>query len=159
MWILTFAPPPYVGGFTPYNALSACRTPRRVVTSRLVSPRRPKTLSRSDFLKLSGAGMVGASLLGATGCDLTERIRSSPPRGKPGTNVVLVIIDSLRKDHIGAYGNDWIKTPNLDALSRTACASTRPTPSRSRRSAPAGPSTRASAPGLSETGSPRRART
>jgi arylsulfatase A-like enzyme len=36
-------------------------------------------------------------------------------------NVVLVIIDSLRNDHVGAYGNDWIQTPNLDALSeRTA---------------------------------------
>jgi arylsulfatase A-like enzyme len=33
-------------------------------------------------------------------------------------NVVLVILDSLRKDHIGAYGNSWIKTPNLDALSK-----------------------------------------
>jgi arylsulfatase A-like enzyme len=31
-------------------------------------------------------------------------------------NVVLVIVDSLRKDHVGAYGNDWIETPNLDAL-------------------------------------------
>jgi arylsulfatase A-like enzyme len=31
-------------------------------------------------------------------------------------NVVLVIIDSLRRDHVGAYGNGWIKTPNLDAL-------------------------------------------
>src|SRR3712207_943828 len=33
-------------------------------------------------------------------------------------NVVVVILDSLRKDHIGAYGNPWIKTPNLDALAR-----------------------------------------
>jgi arylsulfatase A-like enzyme len=33
-------------------------------------------------------------------------------------NVVLVIIDSLRKDHVGAYGNGWIKTPNLDALAK-----------------------------------------
>jgi len=31
-------------------------------------------------------------------------------------NVILVILDSLRKDHIGVYGNDWIQTPNLDAL-------------------------------------------
>ncbi len=33
-------------------------------------------------------------------------------------NVAVVILDSLRKDHIGAYGNDWIKTPNLDALAK-----------------------------------------
>ncbi len=27
-------------------------------------------------------------------------------------NVVLVIIDSLRKDHVGVYGSDWIQTPH-----------------------------------------------
>ena len=31
-------------------------------------------------------------------------------------NIVLVIIDSLRQDHVGAYGNDWIITPHLDAF-------------------------------------------
>ncbi len=31
-------------------------------------------------------------------------------------NIVLVLVDSLRKDHIGAYGNDWIQPPNIDAL-------------------------------------------
>ena len=31
-------------------------------------------------------------------------------------NLVLVILDSLRRDHVGCYGNDWIKTPALDAL-------------------------------------------
>jgi arylsulfatase A-like enzyme len=31
-------------------------------------------------------------------------------------NIILVILDSLRKDHIGVYGNDRIQTPNLDAL-------------------------------------------
>ena len=29
-------------------------------------------------------------------------------------NVILVVMDTLRKDHVGAYGNDWIRTPNLD---------------------------------------------
>lgn len=33
-------------------------------------------------------------------------------------NVVLVVMDSVRPDHIGAYGNDWIQTPSLDALAR-----------------------------------------
>ncbi len=33
-------------------------------------------------------------------------------------NVIFVIIDSLRKDHVGAYGNTWIRTPNLDAFAR-----------------------------------------
>ena len=31
-------------------------------------------------------------------------------------NIVLLVIDTLRYDYIGANGNDWIRTPNLDAL-------------------------------------------
>ncbi len=33
-------------------------------------------------------------------------------------NIVLVIFDSLRKDHVGAYGNNWIHTPHLDAFAK-----------------------------------------
>ena len=28
------------------------------------------------------------------------------------------MLDSLRKDHVGCYGNSWIKTPNLDSLAK-----------------------------------------
>ncbi|MCD6405653.1 MAG: sulfatase [Planctomycetes bacterium] len=31
-------------------------------------------------------------------------------------NIVLIYSDTMRRDHIGAYGNDWIHTPNLDKL-------------------------------------------
>ena len=31
-------------------------------------------------------------------------------------NIILIISDTLRRDHIGAYGNTWIRTPNLDHL-------------------------------------------
>jgi len=31
-------------------------------------------------------------------------------------NVIMIINDSLRADHLGCYGNDWIKTPNIDKL-------------------------------------------
>jgi len=30
--------------------------------------------------------------------------------------VIFIMADSYRRDHIGAYGNRWIHTPNLDAL-------------------------------------------
>lgn len=33
-------------------------------------------------------------------------------------NVVIVILDTLRKDHLGCYGNRWIQTPNFDAFAR-----------------------------------------
>ena len=31
-------------------------------------------------------------------------------------NLVLIVTDTLRWDYVGAYGNEWIRTPNLDAL-------------------------------------------
>ena len=33
-------------------------------------------------------------------------------------NVVLIVCDTFRRDHIGTYGNPEIRTPNLDALAR-----------------------------------------
>ncbi|MBN1400816.1 MAG: sulfatase [Anaerolineae bacterium] len=43
-------------------------------------------------------------------------------------NIVLVILDTLRQDHVGAYGNDWIVTPHLDAFAREAVTFTRAYP-------------------------------
>jgi len=31
-------------------------------------------------------------------------------------NIVVIVIDTLRYDHVGANGNGWIHTPNLDSL-------------------------------------------
>jgi len=92
---------------------------------------RKRTLTRRDFLKMTGAGVAGATLIGTTGCDLPERIRNitlDPPSVKKGTNVVLIIIDSLRKDHIGVYGNDKIRSPNLDALAKDSLLFTKAYP-------------------------------
>jgi arylsulfatase A-like enzyme len=93
-----------------------------------VSRRRARTLTRREFLALTGAGALGASLLG-TGCNITKRLPNLPGRPLTGDiNVVLVIIDSLRKDHIGAYGNEWIETPNMDALANDSLRFTRAYP-------------------------------
>jgi arylsulfatase A-like enzyme len=78
-----------------------------------------RNLTRRDFLKFAGTGVAGAAMLGGWGCS---------PGGSPGMNVILVIIDSLRKDHLGAYGNEWIKTPNMDALSKESLRFTRAYP-------------------------------
>lgn len=40
-------------------------------------------------------------------------------------NIALVIIDSLRQDHVGCYANDWIKTPCLDSLTKESVVFTR----------------------------------
>jgi arylsulfatase A-like enzyme len=39
-----------------------------------------------------------------------------------------VILDTLRKDHVGAYGNSWIQTPHVDAFAREAVRFTRAYP-------------------------------
>jgi arylsulfatase A-like enzyme len=59
------------------------------------------------------------TLLGTAGCSRLAKLPEEYlPRGGSRMNIVVVIIDTLRKDHVGAYGNNWIKTPNLDALSK-----------------------------------------
>ncbi len=35
-----------------------------------------------------------------------------------GWNIVVVVADTLRTAYLGAYGNDWIHTPNLDRFAR-----------------------------------------
>ncbi len=86
-----------------------------------VSKKPKRVLTRGDFLKT--AGVAGASLLGAAGCSsLADTMPRLPdeylPGGGAGPNVILVIIDSLRRDHVGAYGNPWIQTPILDAIAK-----------------------------------------
>ncbi len=67
-------------------------------------------LSRRDFLRAAGAGAAGATLLGAAGCANPLRSRSDR------TNVVVVIVDTLRADHVGAYGARRVQTPNVDRI-------------------------------------------
>ena len=99
-----------------------------------MSERPKRALTRKDFLKAAGASAAGASLLGAAGCrgftnaKLPQVPEEYLPGGKNGPNVILVIIDSLRRDHVGAYGNDWIQTPTLDALAEESLLFTRAQP-------------------------------
>ena len=43
-------------------------------------------------------------------------------------NLVMIIIDSLRADHVGINGNPWIKTPNMDRLGRESVRFTKAFP-------------------------------
>jgi arylsulfatase A-like enzyme len=80
-------------------------------------------------LKVAAAGAAGMALIGTAGCGRLARLPEDYlPRGGSRMNVVVVIIDSLRKDHLGAYGNEWIKTPNMDALAKESLRFTRAYP-------------------------------
>jgi arylsulfatase A-like enzyme len=99
-----------------------------------VSKKPKRALTRKDFLKAAGTGAAGVSLLGVIGCEdkMPQKMPQVPdehlPRGGSALNVILVIIDSLRRDHVGAYGNDWIHTPTLDALAEESLLFTRAQP-------------------------------
>lgn len=84
-----------------------------------------RRLTRRDLLKVAGVGTLGMLLLRTKGS--TSNISRLPKQGNR-MNVILIIVDTLRKDHIGVYGNDWIQTPNLDALAKESLRFTRAYP-------------------------------
>ncbi|TFH24075.1 MAG: hypothetical protein E4H03_04560 [Myxococcales bacterium] len=61
--------------------------------------------------------VVGA-LHVASGCDHAERADRDRPRDTvcPDCNVLLISMDTLRADHVGAYGYERPTTPTIDAL-------------------------------------------
>ncbi|MDO8214109.1 sulfatase [Conexibacter sp. CPCC 206217] len=78
-------------------------------------------IDRRRFIGVAGAGVAGAGIAGATTRASARAAIAPPPKGPPvpdGPNVLVIVIDSLRYDHVGANGNRWIRTPNIDALAR-----------------------------------------
>jgi arylsulfatase A-like enzyme len=67
-------------------------------------------MNRRRFLQAGAAGAAGAALLPHAGCSMDES------GSRERMNVLLLIIDSLRPDHVGAYGSTQVKTPNVDRI-------------------------------------------
>lgn len=83
-------------------------------------------LRRRDFLQQAAAG-IALSVTAACGLGLRtpKALAEEPPEeGDTGTtkidNVILVVSDTLRRDHLGCYGNRWIRTPNMDGFAKEA---------------------------------------
>jgi arylsulfatase A-like enzyme len=74
-------------------------------------------LSRRDLLRAGGAGAAGLAA-GAAGYALLESGAEQDEKaaGEEPRNVIVVVIDNLRADHVGAYGSRTVRTPSLDAL-------------------------------------------
>ena len=68
-------------------------------------------------------------LLVAATCASAPACRRPPPQVATyqGAPVILISIDTLRADHLPAYGYRGGRTPDLDALAREASSSTTPT--------------------------------
>ena len=68
---------------------------------------------------LAALGVVLASLAGIAGAWWWSSGASVPVRREAGLNVLLITIDTLRADAIGAYGNTGAHTPWMDRLAST----------------------------------------
>jgi arylsulfatase A-like enzyme len=105
----------------------------------------PGSIDRRELLRRAGLGAAGLAAVAAAGCgdgstatapattaaaspsDADARARTAAAiraarvrkvkRGE-APNLLLVIIDSIRADHLGSYGRRNAHTPNLDALAR-----------------------------------------
>ncbi len=81
-------------------------------------------VDRRSFLRIAGAGAVGTTLLRPGAASAAARMRAT----RHAPNVLVLVIDSLRHDYVGAYGNTWIKTPTIDAFARESLRFTRSFP-------------------------------
>jgi arylsulfatase A-like enzyme len=84
-------------------------------------------LSRREFLRhlaiISGGSALGLTLLGNLACgssadqpqtQLTEPVSALVPPDTP--NILLIVIDALRSDHLSSYGYERSTTPTIDGL-------------------------------------------
>ncbi|MBI3779517.1 MAG: sulfatase-like hydrolase/transferase, partial [candidate division NC10 bacterium] len=76
------------------------------------------SLSRRTFLHRvalgAGGGLLAAGL--SSGVWLAAAGKTTSRARSPKPNIILLTADSLRADHVGAYGYPRATTPNLDRL-------------------------------------------
>lgn len=77
----------------------------------------------------AGLGLAGAAAGGAVGAGWRPLkdtdLERATARGGNGMNIMIVILDEVRADHLGAYGSS-VHTPNIDALAGSGVRFTRP---------------------------------
>jgi arylsulfatase A-like enzyme len=83
-----------------------------------------KGLSRRELLGAAGLGVAGAAGLGLTGSAGWRAIEGALAASER-RNVVLVVLDSLRADHVRSFGAQGMRTPNIDELARGGTRFTR----------------------------------
>jgi len=84
-------------------------------------PSFPRTRSGAAFAR---AGAIVLTLLLAPGSRaIAAQERAEPHASRP--NVLIVILDQVRADMLGCYGNTFCRTPAIDSLARQGAAFTR----------------------------------
>lgn len=64
----------------------------------------------------SDAFGLGRKVLATGSPQVVPQVEPGFDQPANGMNVILVVLDTLRKDYVGAYGNPWVKTPTLDEV-------------------------------------------
>ena len=75
---------------------------------------RARRVDRRDFLKAVAGGVAAAPL--ARGISAVAQEAETPRGTKMAKNLIFIVADTFRADHLGCYGNTEVKTPNLDRL-------------------------------------------
>lgn len=75
---------------------------------------RMNKINRRDFLSFLGAGAAWAVL--PAGCSKDDLATWRSKDSGPVRHVIVLSLDTMRTDHLGCYGNTWIRTPRIDAL-------------------------------------------
>ena len=92
------------------------RSPKKRAETRRPA-RGAKANRRPPSAIVVGAGMIALGLLAYFLLVRPGRTRAVP-HVEAGDNVLLITLDTTRADHLGCYGYDLARTPNLDGLAR-----------------------------------------
>jgi arylsulfatase A len=70
-------------------------------------------MNRREFIKKTSAaaGALGLSMPGSA-------FAASGKAGKNKPNIIFIFADQLRSHALGCYGNEQLKTPNIDRLAK-----------------------------------------
>jgi len=81
-------------------------------------------IDRKAFLRVAAAGAATATGWRPGAAARAARLRAA----QDGPNVLVLVLDSLRHDYVGAYGSTWVRTPAIDALAQESLRFTRAFP-------------------------------
>lgn len=81
-----------------------------------------KELKRREFIKTGAVGLAGVSVSKESA---KKTVNNFFVGKKVPMNVMVVLFDSFRPDHIGCYGNTEVKTPHIDAFAKQGTIFTR----------------------------------
>lgn len=84
-------------------------------SSSAASPAGPPVRRRSPLSAVC-AGLALGALLPSGGCTRSSNAQPEPPR----YNIILIVVDTLRADHLGCYGYFRDTSPNIDAFADEA---------------------------------------